>query len=192
MLTALAVAASTLVSEDLACIAAGLLVQRGELSAAVATISCGLGIFVGDLGLWVLGRVAGVGLLKWPWAARRLGGGVMGSLGSRLRDHLGIAILASRFTPGARLPLYLASGVLGVPGVPFAAWSLVAIGLWTPPLVLGAAALGEAASKSPSRLLGGGALSGLVVIAAAWLLLRVARSLPRSAAGRRISAWLGR
>lgn len=177
MLTAVALAASTLISEDLASITAGLLVQRGSIGAITATVSVALGIFIGDLGLWALGRIVGVGLLEWPWAARRLRGGVMTSVRARLRQHLGWAIVVSRFTPGARLPLYVASGIFGVPFRPFATWSLLAVALWTPPVVLGSAAFGAAVSRVTAF---GTGTAGLVQPAAAavalWALLVVTRS----------------
>jgi membrane protein DedA with SNARE-associated domain len=191
MWTALTIAASTLVSEDLAIISAGVLVQQGVLIPAAAVLSCAAGILAGDMGLWALGRVAGLGLLRWPWAARRLGGGTMAALGSRLHSRLPLAILASRFTPGARLPLYVSAGILGVPAGRFALWTLVAVTLWTPPLVLGTAALGRTVARVPSALTGGGVGAALVAVAVAWIAMRAARSLPRMTAGRRIWERLG-
>jgi hypothetical protein len=53
------------------------------------------------------------------------------------------AIVASRFLPGARLPLYLAAGATGVPLRTFALWSVVAVSLWTPTLVFFSSYVGE-------------------------------------------------
>jgi membrane protein DedA with SNARE-associated domain len=44
-------------------------------------------------------------------------------------------VLASRFLPGSRLPMYLALGISGQRPWAFAAWSLIAVLLWTPSLV---------------------------------------------------------
>ena len=51
------IAVATLVSEDLTCIATGLLVARGSLEFLPATFACAAGIFFGDLGLYALGRL---------------------------------------------------------------------------------------------------------------------------------------
>ena len=62
----------TFISEDLACVTAGLLIQRGEIAASTGILACTLGIFVGDLGLWAAGRLFGQAVLGWPWIGRRL------------------------------------------------------------------------------------------------------------------------
>jgi hypothetical protein len=49
--TLLGLALATLASEDLACIAAGLLVAQGAISFPAATAACLAGILVGDLAL---------------------------------------------------------------------------------------------------------------------------------------------
>ena len=49
-------AAGTLVSEDLACVAAGALVAKGDLSLASAAFACAVGIFAGDIGLYAAGH----------------------------------------------------------------------------------------------------------------------------------------
>ncbi len=41
----------TFVSEDLACITAGLLIRRGAIGSTAAIAACTLGIFAGDVGL---------------------------------------------------------------------------------------------------------------------------------------------
>jgi len=62
---------ATFVSEDAACLAAGALIARGDLSAPLGVGACALGIFAGDMGLWALGR-AGGHVLTSKWFARRL------------------------------------------------------------------------------------------------------------------------
>jgi membrane protein DedA with SNARE-associated domain len=66
---------------------------------------------------------------------RRVDTGTLAALGTRLDGHLALAVLGSRFLPGARLPMYLAVGISGRRPVAFAAWSFVAVLLWTPALV---------------------------------------------------------
>lgn len=180
LLPALAVA--TLVSEDLACIAAGVLVAQGTLGFFPAVLACFLGIFLGDLLLVLLGRSVGRTALgarpfsRWirpealaraeRWIARE---------GSKL-------ILTSRFLPGTRLPTYVAFGVLRAPLRKFAGWFALACAIWVPLLVGAARLLGETALRlfdewsSAVPLLLGAALL-------AWLLARL---------GVGLATWRGR
>jgi membrane protein DedA with SNARE-associated domain len=144
VLSGTALAAGTLVSEDLACIAAGLLIARGEIGAAAGVLACSVGIFVGDVGLWGLGRAGGQMAFRWRWMARRLDGRRIGQLRQWIDKHAGAAILGSRFVPGARLTLYVLAGVLKMPASRFALWALAGTLLWTPALILFAAAFGTA------------------------------------------------
>ena len=57
--TWIAIIAATFVSEDLTCVAAGLLAARGDMPAAQAIGAAGLGIFLGDLGLYWAGHAFG-------------------------------------------------------------------------------------------------------------------------------------
>ncbi|HKP10997.1 MAG TPA: hypothetical protein VJZ91_02765, partial [Blastocatellia bacterium] len=49
------IAASTLVSEDLTCIGAGILVSQGRLDFLAGAFACFFGIFVGDVLLFAAG-----------------------------------------------------------------------------------------------------------------------------------------
>ncbi len=131
-----ALALGTLLSEDLTSIAAGLLVRDGQLTGAAAVAACATGVYVGDLGLWLAGRVLGRRVLALPWLSGRFDAAALETLAARLDDRLAMAVLGSRFLPGSRLPLYVAAGIWGRRPCAFAAWSLVAVLLWTPALVL--------------------------------------------------------
>ncbi|MDH3530984.1 MAG: hypothetical protein OEQ28_15595, partial [Acidobacteriota bacterium] len=50
---------TTFVTEDGACLAAGALAGQGRISFAFAVGACFAGIFIGDIGLYVIGRVSG-------------------------------------------------------------------------------------------------------------------------------------
>jgi membrane protein DedA with SNARE-associated domain len=130
----LLIAASTLASEDLACIAAGTLIAQGRLNPIEGIAACAAGIFAGDLLLFLCGRLFGGRFVRGEsvrraseWLARR---GL-------------IVVLLSRFTPGLRLPVYLASGILRVPAWRFAFFLLIACLLWAPLLVGASAVAGE-------------------------------------------------
>ena len=131
----LALAAGTLVSEDLASMSAGLLARDGVIGLAPAMAACTAGVYAGDLVLWVIGRLFRRQLLGRGWMVRRVDPLLLTELGMRLDAHLAWAVLGSRFLPGSRLPMYLAAGVFGRRPLAFAVWSLVAVLLWTPALV---------------------------------------------------------
>lgn len=135
LLLGLLLALATLVSEDLTCVAAGLLVSHGKLSFLAATAACLVGIFVGDLLLVLAGRWLGRGLLarapfKWVLTRETLDRSErwFTAQGDRV-------VLASRFVPGSRLPLFLAAGILRAPFARVAVALLLAGVVWTPLLV---------------------------------------------------------
>jgi membrane protein DedA with SNARE-associated domain len=59
IITLLGIIFGTFASEDLTCIATGLLIQRGQVGVSAGILACTAGIFVGDVGLWAIGRVFG-------------------------------------------------------------------------------------------------------------------------------------
>lgn len=149
---AVALAAATLVSEDLTCVAAGLLVASGRLSFAVATLACLLGIFVGDLLLVAAGRWLGRPALSRAPLAWIVSAAAV-ERAARWFARGGPAVVAvSRFVPGSRLPLFFAAGVLHAPIGRIALALAVAGGVWTPMLVGLSAATGGAIIGQLERL----------------------------------------
>ena len=175
MLAFLSLVVGTFVSEDLACVTAGLLIQRGDISAPAGILACTLGIFVGDVGLWGAGRVFGRAVVAWPWVRRHLPQKRFSELGSWLEGHAAGAIVASRFLPGTRLPLYLIAGVLELPVGVFAGWALVGAVLWTPALVLATARLGDALTGLVSPLISIGWVPHVLVALGILSMLHVLR-----------------
>ena len=174
-------AIGTLVSEDLTSVGAGLLVRDGQIAAGPAVVACAAGVYLGDLGLWLAGRVLGRRVLALPWFVRRLDPATLETLSTRLDARLAPMVLGSRFLPGGRLPMYLAAGIWGRRPVAFALWSLAAVLLWTPALVLLTAACGPSLT---SPLVGelGYIFRSLVTAGVLTLALRLAlRFVPRRA-----------
>ena len=136
-------ALGTLVSEDLTCIAAGLLIAKHALGVFPATLACALGIYVGDLALWMSGRTLGSRVLRLHRVRTALPYGGLEHFRTWFDAHARTAILGSRFAPGTRLPLYVAAGACRTSLRTFAVWSLVAVLMWTPILVGITAVLGE-------------------------------------------------
>ena len=135
---------STFVSEDLACVAAGTLVARGDLSPVAAIAACALGIFLGDCGLFAIGRISRRTARVWSRFAQPVTATHVEQWGRWLERHAGAAIVATRFTPGTRLPLYLTAGLISISPWRFAAWAFGASLLWTPAVVLASARAGDA------------------------------------------------
>jgi membrane protein DedA with SNARE-associated domain len=97
------IAGGTLVSEDLTCIATGVLVAQHRIGFLEGTLACFAGIFVGDLLLILAGRWAG-SLLTCFVPSQKLDNA------SAWLSARGLSVvLISRFTPGLRLPVYLAA-----------------------------------------------------------------------------------
>jgi len=157
-------ALGTFISEDGTSISAGLLAQNGQLPLASAVAACATGVYVGDLLLWLAGRVLGPRLLGFSWIARAIDPAYLSALGPTLDAHLGVAVLTSRFLPGTRLPVYVAAGIWGRRPLAFAGWSLLAVLLWTPILVLLTAAYGWSLTSPLLGQLGG--ISQLIVTGA--------------------------
>jgi membrane protein DedA with SNARE-associated domain len=148
-------ALATFASEDAACIAAGALVARGQLGFVPAALGCVLGIFAGDVGLFVAGRTVGRRATRW-WPVRRVLSPESLAAGTAWLEARGAwVIILSRFLPGTRVPTYIGAGVLGVNGWLFTSAFALAAVLWTP-LLVGASALATAttvpAAKRPEAL----------------------------------------
>lgn len=138
-----AIALSSLISEDLACIAAGILASKGVLTFEWAIIASFLGIYLGDIPLYLMGRLGGLALLRrapFRWFLKEQQILLAEDL---FRDHGGKLILSSRLLPGSRLPVYAAAGVLNYPFWKFAIYMFVAATLSSVILVWISLRLGE-------------------------------------------------
>jgi membrane protein DedA with SNARE-associated domain len=142
-----ALAIGTLVSEDLTCIGAGLLIAHGVLGTLPAIAACVSGIYAGDLALWVAGRSLGSRVLEWRRIRDVLPPEGIEQFRAWFNAHAAASILGSRFAPGTRLPLYVAAGAVRTSFREFAVWSLLAVSIWTPMLVGISALLGEAVAS---------------------------------------------
>lgn len=172
-LVLLLLAAATLVSEDLTCIGAGLLVAADRLGFAPATAACFVGILVGDLGLYLAGRVLGPSALRrrpFRWVLRP--GAVARARDAFARRGMTL-VFASRFMPGLRLPTYFAAGAVGTGFWRFAGWFALAGLLWTPALVGLSTAVGGTVQERMAQLGAWGPWGALAVLLALFLLVRV-------------------
>ncbi|MEO1085947.1 MAG: VTT domain-containing protein, partial [Acidobacteriota bacterium] len=133
---------ATLVSEDLTCLAAGLLVSYGSLGFVPAVFACAAGIFIGDLGLYAIGRLGRPFIAKAPlrWFIKPAD---LERSRQWFEERGALVILLSRFVPGTRLPTYVGAGLLSMNPLTFAIYLLIPVALWTPLLVSLARVAGE-------------------------------------------------
>ena len=158
-------AAATLVSEDATCVAAGLLVAKGDASFAVAAGGSLFGIFFGDVLLFLAGRFVGRPALRvapFKWFVRA---GEVARSSDWFERRGPAVILLSRFLPGTRVPTYFAAGLLETSFLKFSLYFLIAAAAWTPLVVGLAATLGAGAGTLTRLLLAGGAAYALVRVA---------------------------
>lgn len=141
----LLLAAATLVSEDLTCIGAGVLVSQGRIELIPAAAACFAGIFVGDMLLYFAGRAVGARALGRAPLRWMITPGAVARAREDFRRRGLALIFLSRFMPGLRLPTYFAAGMLKVGAMRFAAFFVLAGLAWTPALVAISAAVGRSA-----------------------------------------------
>lgn len=178
LLLLLTIIAGTLVSEDLTTVGVGVAVGQGRISFLLGTLACFLGIFAGDVALYLAGRRAGRPALgraplKWVMTAEAV------ERSSVWFARRGVwVIAASRFVPGLRLPTYFAAGMLKTNFWWFTFYFAVACAVWTPLVVALSAWLGGEAVKNAlfgqSHFFPKALLAGLALLFAVRLLLRLA------------------
>lgn len=134
---------STFISEDLACIGAGLMVSRGLMSFFPAVTACYIGIFVGDILVYFSGKWLGKSTInKFPFKWFITEEDIQRS-NQWFQAKGPIIILISRFIPGTRFPTYFSAGIIGASFWMFIFYFGIASLLWTPAIVSLAMVLGN-------------------------------------------------
>jgi membrane protein DedA with SNARE-associated domain len=133
-------ALTTLLLEDLAIAAGVALATQGVISWELSLAAVGGGIALGDLGLYAMG----LGATRVPWLRKRYVGAKSTWARAQIVRRLPSAVLLARVVPGLRLATYTACGFVRVPIVPFTAWVILAVTLWTVGLYGLSAAIGQA------------------------------------------------
>lgn len=130
-------------SEDLACIAGGLLVAGGILDFWFAVMAACLGVLIPDVILYALGRYIGNPILyyipfRWFIKHEDI------EKAEQMYRMRGVEIIfATRFLPGTRLPVYLVSGMINVKFSFFLFYFILAMIIWAPLLVWISALVGQ-------------------------------------------------
>ncbi|GAB5408840.1 MAG: hypothetical protein BalsKO_12050 [Balneolaceae bacterium] len=139
----LVIIVSTFISEDLTCIGTGLMIARGLIGFWEGTLACLLGIFIGDILLFLVGKwLASSTIHKAPfnWLIKEKD--IQKSY--HWFEAKGPAIIiASRFIPGTRFPTYVSAGAIGASFWMFILYFGIASLIWTPALVGLAVLLGK-------------------------------------------------
>lgn len=169
---AFALASGTLISEDLACVAAGLFAASDRIGLPLAMVACAVGIWVGDVGLWVIGWLASRGLLRSAWVRRRLAGVGTGAWRRALDRHGTKILFVTRFVPGTRTVTYLAAGAVGWPLRRFASVLGFAVVLWVPLIVGMSAASGEVVLEVLAGWSAHAWIAVPIALLVAWTLIR--------------------
>jgi membrane protein DedA with SNARE-associated domain len=137
------IALATFGSEDLTCIAVGALIAKGKISFVEGAFACIAGIWIGDLLLYFAGRTIGRPIVRWRVLRKILTVEKLDRASAFLAERGAGVVILSRFTPGLRLPTYIAAGALKTHFWTFAAYFLFAAILWTPALIGASALLGK-------------------------------------------------
>ena len=127
VLLALFILVGTYILEDAAILTAALLGAEGLISTQLAFTALFLGIFTGDLGLYVLGRY----LNRIPRLNSFLDIKAVHRAHGWLRNKMATTVLLVRVIPGLRLPVYTACGFFKLSWKRFTALVLLASLIWT-------------------------------------------------------------
>jgi pimeloyl-ACP methyl ester carboxylesterase/membrane protein DedA with SNARE-associated domain len=173
----LLLAGATLISEDLACIGAGLLVAHGSLAFTPAVVACLVGIVAGDVGLYWAGRLIGARALRYPPMRWMLSEDKVAESAAWLEKRGIFVILMTRFVPGTRLPTYFTAGMLKAGFWKFTGFFLIASLLWTPLLVGLASVVGDKAFEYFEAFQSNAILGLAVVVVLVWVLARLVPAL---------------
>ena len=131
----LAVVIGAIVHDDITCIMVGVYAASGAVPLAPLMLACLVGTYVGDLGWFLLGRWTGKIALRWQFMDRWINDPKVLQARHLLEQYGSYVIIVSRFLPGLRTPVQLASGAL-YQDVPRAClYFLIAAGLYAPVLV---------------------------------------------------------
>jgi membrane protein DedA with SNARE-associated domain len=162
----------TLISEDAVCVAVGVLIGNHQIEWWVGVVACFVGIYIGDLGFFLLGRLSGKGLMKIRFFTRGFGPERLQRFGAWFDRRPWAAIAMCRVLPGLRVPLYLAVGALTKRTRAFFWWTCFYAFVWTPALIFLVALMGNAVTEPLQKLTGHVGWSMLVELVLAYLIIR--------------------
>jgi membrane protein DedA with SNARE-associated domain len=169
MLTFLSLFFGTFVLEDVALATGVALWSQGQISLALAFLACFLGISIGDILLYGLGRGAfGLGN---KFLRARFGAWLQKiehwSKQEKFKSRMGHLIVVSRVLPGARLPTYLVAGFTRYSLRAFCGLTVLSVFVW----VLFAFAIGKSLGQLLGQLSPRGSWTQILVFLGVFLVL---------------------
>ena len=105
------IALATFVSEDLDLHCDGCANCLGQAGIPSRVLACVAGIFFGDLLLYFAGRLLGRPIVRWKPLRKILSEQKLDLASNWLAERGASVVILSRFTPGLRLPTYVAAGI---------------------------------------------------------------------------------
>ncbi len=127
---ALSVFLLTFAYEDGATLLAATLVAAGRLDTRLGLASAFLGVWIGDLGLYLLGSHVGRKAAASRWSRGLFSSDSLRKAENWFARRGPLALIMSRFLPGSRLPLYIAAGALRLPARRFSTITGVCAAVW--------------------------------------------------------------
>lgn len=127
VLLSLVIILGTFFIEDPTTIVVGVLAADGIIPIHLALFSLFIGIVLGDIGLYCLGRYAST----HPRFACYVDHDFIAPFRAWLETRYILTIFSARFIPGARLPTYASSGFFRSPLSTFIAVAIGATSIWT-------------------------------------------------------------
>ena len=134
LLLALAIIICTFIIEDPTTVTVGMLASAGAIPIGIGLISLYVGIMAGDIGFYLLGRLA----RTHPRLERYVDHDFIAPLKAWIEERYILTIFIARFIPGARLPTYSASGFFRSSPGTFVVTVITAAFLWATALFFGA------------------------------------------------------
>ncbi|MBX7172093.1 MAG: alpha/beta fold hydrolase [Pyrinomonadaceae bacterium] len=159
----LLITACSLITEDLTCIAVGVLAAQGRINLTLAIIFCSLGLWIGDMLVYWSGRWIGQKALHRAPFSWFINENAVKKGADWFQKRGAIAIFLSRFMPSFRFPMYLGAGIFRMSFLKFAVYGAIAVAIWTPVLVYLSAKLGAEAIES-ALMSGQNALWKLILV----------------------------
>jgi membrane protein DedA with SNARE-associated domain len=173
LLLAVLIALATFLTEDLACIATGLLVAQGRIGFLAGTAACFVGIVVGDVLLYWAGHFLGRSWLRRPPLRWLLTNDKVGAASEWFARRGPAVVFISRFLPGTRVATYFTAGLLHTNFWRFLLYFCLAVAIWTPFLVGAAGLMGNQLFHTFAAFQRWAVPGFLLTLAVAWMLFKL-------------------
>ena len=143
ILFVLTVIAGSFISEDITGIAIGIGIAQGMINYLLGFSSYFVGVYLGDLGLYYLGRTLGLHAIERPPLSFFINEQDIERAKQWFLQRGPVIIFVSRFIPGTRLPVLLSAGISKISHLKFNSWHALAVMMWSIVIVGGSIIFGH-------------------------------------------------